>query len=129
MESLRFENLGGASLTTEKSLSTTAHEYGVHDTMRFGFRSIASELVPGHSLEAHLNEWDASQFNLKLNIQRQVHGLHMPFRALMERDIIGSVNRHPMFKSSRFGLDILDGKDETIDVEDFLNGILLFIFC
>lgn len=36
-------------------------------------------------------QWEETQDNFKLNMQRNVYGLHMPVRQLMERNIVGFV--------------------------------------
>ncbi|CAG8595756.1 10900_t:CDS:2, partial [Acaulospora colombiana] len=53
--------------------------------------------------------WEETQTNLNLTLQRRIYGIHAP------------VQRLPVLPSSNFGLEILMGKDETIDFEDFLN--------
>ncbi|KXN68133.1 proteasome maturation factor UMP1 [Conidiobolus coronatus NRRL 28638] len=107
--------------TIQKSLEQTSNEYGVHDSMRFGLKSVASEIVQGHPLEKRLENFDKTQLQLKLNMRRQTAGLHSPFRTLMEVDALSRVKRPSNLPSSNFGLDILLGRDETLEVEDFLN--------
>ncbi|CAG8820878.1 7817_t:CDS:2, partial [Racocetra persica] len=53
----------------------------------------------------------------------RIYGTPAPIRHLMERSIVSRVQRLPGLPSSNFGLEILMGKDETIEFEDFLNGI------
>ncbi|KAG9307312.1 hypothetical protein G9A89_017140 [Geosiphon pyriformis] len=107
--------------TTTKSISNTANSFGVHDTFRYGVRSIGSEISPSHPLENRLKQWDETQTNLKLSLERRLYGIHAPIRHLMERSIVSRVQRLPILTSSNLSLEILTGKDETIDVEDFLN--------
>ncbi|CAG8791983.1 25278_t:CDS:2 [Dentiscutata erythropus] len=104
-----------------KTVADTANSYGVHDTFRYGPRSIETEISPAHPLENRLKQWEETQTNLKLTMQRRIYGIHAPIRHLMERSIVSRVQRLPGMPSSNFGLDILMGKDETIDFEDFLN--------
>lgn len=37
------------------------------------------------------SQWKESQDNLKFTLQRQLYGVHMPVRQLMERSIVGQV--------------------------------------
>ncbi|CAG8668568.1 1132_t:CDS:2, partial [Ambispora leptoticha] len=53
---------------------------------------------------------------LSLTMQGKLFGIHIPLRHLMERSIVSKMQ--PL---SNFGLEILMGKDETIDFEDFLK--------
>jgi hypothetical protein len=39
-----------------------------------------------------LPQWEETQDNLKLTLQRNLHGLHAPMRLLMERKIVGLVS-------------------------------------
>ncbi|CAG8455701.1 2176_t:CDS:2 [Ambispora leptoticha] len=104
-----------------KSVKSTANSFGVHDTFRLGVRSINTELLPSHPLETRLDQWDQTQTNLKLTMERRIYGIHAPIRHLMERSIVSRVQRLPVLPSSNLALDILMGKDETIEFEDFLN--------
>lgn len=105
------------SITTGKNVNA----FGVHDTFRHGIKTIESVILPHHPLENRLKQWEETQTNLKFTMQRRLYGIHAPVRQLMERSIVSKVQRFPVLTSSNFGLDILTGKDETIDFEDFLN--------
>ena len=84
------------------SISSTAHpeHAGVHDTMRYGPRSLAfdskSSTTGGsaavHPLQTRLENWDKTRDNLKLQLQRDVYGLGAPLRTMMERKIVGHVS-------------------------------------
>ncbi|KAK9762001.1 hypothetical protein K7432_012666 [Basidiobolus ranarum] len=123
--SLRILPGNFTSQSEKHSLCDTANSFKVHDTLRHGFKSVASEVTAGHPLEAKLKNWDETQTNLKLNMQRQLYGIHAPVRILMERDIVSRNQRLPVLPSSNIGLDILTGKDEHIDFEDYLNDAAL----
>ncbi|KAI9499312.1 proteasome maturation factor UMP1 [Zychaea mexicana] len=111
-----------ATVENNKSTFDTRHsELGGHDALRYGTRSIKSEVMPGHPLQQRLENWQESQWELKLNMARQVHGMHAPMRMMMERDIVSQRQRMPVLPSSNVHLDVLMGKDETIEFEDFLN--------
>jgi len=104
-----------------KSVAETVNSFGVHDTFRHGPKSIEADILPKHPLENRLKHWEETQTNLKLTLQRRLYGIHAPVRHLMERSIVSRVQRVPILHSSNLSLDILMGKDETIDFEDFLN--------
>ncbi|KAI9487754.1 MAG: proteasome maturation factor UMP1-domain-containing protein [Benjaminiella poitrasii] len=103
------------------TLNTTHAEYGGHDALRYGTRSIKAEVLPGHPLESRLNQWEETQWELKLNLARQAYGMHAPIKMMMEKSIIEKRQHTPAIPTSNLHLDILMGKDETIDYEDFLN--------
>ncbi|RIA81405.1 proteasome maturation factor UMP1 [Glomus cerebriforme] len=107
--------------STVKSVAKTANSFGVHDTFRHGLKSIEGDILPKHPLENRLKHWEETQTNLKLTLHRRIYGIHAPVRQLMERSIVSRVQRAPILHSSNLSLDILMGKDETIDFEDFLN--------
>ncbi|KAI8908943.1 proteasome maturation factor UMP1-domain-containing protein [Gorgonomyces haynaldii] len=92
-------------------------EYGVHDTLREGFKSVRSEIVAGHELEHRLQEWDKTQLDLKLKLARDMFGLSMPLQLQMERTLVGfprGIAKHNL------GMEILSGSD-SIEFEDFLG--------
>ncbi|KAF9187716.1 hypothetical protein BGZ51_004426 [Haplosporangium sp. Z 767] len=100
----------------------TSNSYGLHDTMRFGMRQIATEVTAKHPLENRLAEWDNTQLELKMNMARNMYGMHAPIKMAMERALVTKARGPSMLPTrSNLGLDILMGKDETIEFEDFLN--------
>merc|ERR1719174_1753883 len=50
-----------------------------------------------------------------------VHGLHAPFRAKMEREILSQFQRLPGLPSSLVGLKTVMDMDDEIEFEDILN--------
>ncbi|SCV69574.1 BQ2448_2594 [Microbotryum intermedium] len=140
----------GASHASSVSIADTANSQGVHDTLRHGVRSLAADVAPAHPLQSRSENWDDHQEMLQLTLQRQMFGLHMPVRQMMERTIVKQVshtrptlsshylrtilmNRARVSQSvvprslggftrpSNLHLDILLGKDEQIDVADVLR--------
>ncbi|KAI0044361.1 proteasome maturation factor UMP1 [Auriscalpium vulgare] len=112
-----------ASAPKLATVADTAGSLGLHDTLKYGPRSLATEIKTTNSLQNRLENWDETQDSLKLTIERNIYGLHAPMRQLMERKII-SVNRHmPAFPQSNVHLDILMGRDETLDVTDFFGNV------
>ncbi|KAH9177026.1 proteasome maturation factor UMP1 [Lactarius sanguifluus] len=120
------------------SISDTANSFGLHDTLIYGPRNLADEIKSTNPLQARLENWDETQRNLKLTMHRNIYGLHAPVRQLMERKIVSYVgflsffrgqtdstaqNPHmPAMPRSNIHLDILEGRDETLDVADFFTS-------
>jgi len=105
------------------SVNNTANSFGLHDTLQYGPRSIAAEVTnTTNGLQNRLENWSETQDNLRLTLQRQTFGLHMPMRLLMERKIVGYNPHMPALPQSNIHLDILMGRDETIEPVDFMTG-------
>ena len=107
-----------ATASKSVSIRDTANSLGLHDTLRYGPRSLAAENKARGGLRERLEnvctptcrpnpvsdrtlrgatgsndeQWEATQDNLKLTMQRNVFGLHMPMRTLMERKIVSRVS-------------------------------------
>ncbi|RKO90801.1 proteasome maturation factor UMP1, partial [Blyttiomyces helicus] len=96
-------------------------EFGVHDTLRHGLRSVRSEVVPSHPLEKVLDQWDDTQEQLRYSMHRRAFGSHLPIRLQMEKALVSQVRRIPVLPVSNVGLDILTGRDGHIEFEDFLG--------
>ncbi|KAJ3248054.1 hypothetical protein HDU78_002147 [Chytriomyces hyalinus] len=110
-----------ASLKAQASGADAHSQYKVHDTMRNGIHTVRSDVIAGHPLEAHLQNWDLTQEQLKLDMARSVYGLHQPLRLQMEKHLVNQPKRLSVLKQSNIAQDILSGKDSTIDFEDFLG--------
>ncbi|RKP23493.1 proteasome maturation factor UMP1-domain-containing protein, partial [Syncephalis pseudoplumigaleata] len=106
------------------STAATANDLGVHDTLRYGPATLATSVQAGHPLEHRLAQWDDTQMNARWTLQRRIFGVHAPVRQMMEQSLVSKTRRHPTLPSSNLGLDILRGRDETIDVEDIFAGKL-----
>ncbi|KAG0320771.1 Class II abasic (AP) endonuclease [Dissophora globulifera] len=121
-DSLRLAPSSKPSAAGSASVLNTSNSYGLHDAMRFGMRQIASEVSAKHPLENRLAEWESTQEELKMNMARNAYGMHAPIKMAMERSLVIKAHGPSMLpKRSNLGLDILMGRDETIDFEDFLN--------
>ncbi|KAH7096398.1 proteasome maturation factor UMP1 [Auriculariales sp. MPI-PUGE-AT-0066] len=103
------------------SMKDTAGVLGLHDTMRFGLRSLAAETNGRDPLQGRLEKWEETQDALRLNLQRNIYGLHAPVRLLMERRMVAENPHMPGFGQTNIHLDILMGRDETLDVADFFG--------
>ncbi|KAJ1895106.1 hypothetical protein LPJ66_004788 [Kickxella alabastrina] len=112
------------STTNTSSVLPETSVYGVSDVLGRGpSNRVDEEMTKGHPLESRLANWENSQLNMKLHMQRKIYGLHAPMRTMME---IQSVKQGSPFglggsRASRIQLDILMGRDETIDVADIFD--------
>ncbi|KAG8979750.1 hypothetical protein FRB90_007979, partial [Tulasnella sp. 427] len=104
--------------TAKASVKDTANSLGTHDTLRYGQRNLAEDISLGNGLQRRLDNWEETQDNLKLYMHRNLYGLHAPVRLMMERKLVGYDPHFPALKQSNIHLDILMGRDETLDVAD-----------
>ncbi|OBZ79024.1 Proteasome maturation factor UMP1 [Grifola frondosa] len=102
------------------SIKDTSNSFGLHDSLKHGPRSLSAEVTSTSTIKDRLENWDATQDNLKLTMQRDLFGLHMPLRLLMERKIVGYNPHMPVHRQSNIHLDILMGRDETLECADFM---------
>ncbi|KZS90372.1 proteasome maturation factor UMP1, partial [Sistotremastrum niveocremeum HHB9708] len=109
----------GPSVATIKD---TTNSLGTHDTLRYGPRSLASEINTVNPLQHRLENWEETQDMMKLTLQRNLYGLHAPIRQLMERKIVATGSMLPGLSNSNIHMDILMGRDETLDVTDLFGG-------
>ncbi|KAK1216715.1 hypothetical protein PQX77_020644 [Marasmius sp. AFHP31] len=128
-----------ANAPKSASIAQTANSFGLHDTLQHGPRTIATEVKSEGGIRDRLENWEETQDNLKLTMMRNVHGLHAPMRLLMERKMVTMVsgmnpgadyawwcsfgfgwkNPHmPALPQSNIQLDILMGRDETVEPGD-----------
>ncbi|KAJ6627008.1 proteasome maturation factor UMP1 [Mycena sp. CBHHK59/15] len=112
-----------ANSSKTASVKDTANSLGLHDTLRYGPHSIATEIKTEGGLRERLENWEETQDNLKLTLQRNIHGMHAPMRLLMERKIVSASAHMPAFPQSNLHLDILMGRDETIEPVDIFGGM------
>ncbi|XP_075706138.1 proteasome maturation protein [Rhinoderma darwinii] len=102
-------------------LSTEYGGYGVQDTLRTGFTSVQSELLPSHPLELSEKNFRINQEKVSLSTLRNIQGLHAPLKLQMEFKAAKQIQRLPFLQSSNIALDTLSGNDECISFEDILN--------
>jgi len=103
------------------SVQETANTFGLHDNLQYGPRSISAEVNTQSDLRNRLQNWDETQDNVKLNMLRNAQGLHAPMRVLMERKIVSRNPHMPSLPQSNLHLDILMGRDETIEPSDIFD--------
>ncbi|EGF77787.1 hypothetical protein BATDEDRAFT_91476 [Batrachochytrium dendrobatidis JAM81] len=97
-------------------------EFGTHDTFRHGFNVMRANITQGHPLESHLEQWDQTQEQLKTTVLRNTFGIHMPLRLKMEQALIKEhIHVIPVMPSRNLALDVLSGRNDTIEFEDFLG--------
>ncbi|TFK76669.1 proteasome maturation factor UMP1 [Pluteus cervinus] len=111
-----------ASQPKSASIQDTAGPLGLHDTLRYGPRSLAAEVKTHDPLKNRLENWEETQDNLKLTLQRNIYGMHAPMRMLMERKIVAFNPHMPALPRSNVHLDVLMGRDETIEAFDIFGG-------
>ncbi|KAF8213686.1 proteasome maturation factor UMP1 [Mycena galopus ATCC 62051] len=112
-----------ANAPKSASVKDTANSLGLHDTMQYGPRSIAAEIKTEGGLKDRLENWEETQDNLKLTLHRNLYGMHAPMRLLMERKIVAANPHMPTLPQSNVHLDILMGRDETIEPADIFGGM------
>ncbi|GBE78726.1 Probable proteasome maturation factor [Sparassis crispa] len=105
------------------SLKETANSLGLHDTLEYGPRSFAAEVATTSGIRDRLQNWQETQDNLHLTMQRNLYGLHMPMRLLMERQMVTHSPHMPALRRSNIHLDILMGRDETLECADFMMPV------
>lgn len=78
---------------TTDAKSTLHPELGVHDAMRHGLRSLHSETAAAsyHPIQHRLEQWDDTQRQWKLTMQRNMFGMGAPMRTMMERHFVAQV--------------------------------------
>ncbi|KAM5537527.1 hypothetical protein V8D89_008854 [Ganoderma adspersum] len=119
MESLRIVPVRDPK---SASVQDTSNSFGLHDSLKHGPRSLAAEITKTNTVRDRLENWEATQDNMKLHMQRQLFGLHMPMRILMERKIVSQNPHMPILPQSNLHLDILMGRDETLECADFMGS-------
>jgi len=98
-----------ANAPKSASVTETSNSLGLHDTLRYGPRTIATEVKTEGGLKERLqnvrnsfliqldpcrlgSQWEETQDNMKLTMMRNTQGLHAPIRMLMERRIVSAVS-------------------------------------
>ncbi|KAG2160154.1 proteasome maturation factor UMP1-domain-containing protein [Suillus bovinus] len=104
------------------SINDTAGSLGLHDTLQYGIRSIATE-TRGGEFENRITNWEETQDNARLHMLANLYGPSVPMRLLMERQIVSASPHMPGMPQSNIHLDILMGRDESLDPSDFFLGM------
>ncbi|KAI5120238.1 hypothetical protein M0805_000052 [Coniferiporia weirii] len=115
-----FRIVPGSSDKTA-SVQDTSNSLGLHDTLQYGLRSLATEARSQSDLKQRLDndgKWEETQEELRLTLQRNIYGVHAPVRLMMERKIVSTNMHMPALSRSNLHLDILMGRDEMLDFGD-----------
>ncbi|CAG8850977.1 22239_t:CDS:2, partial [Racocetra persica] len=64
--------------------AATVNSYD-HKTFHSELKPIKAEILPVLSLHNRLNQWEETQINLKLTLQRRIYGIHAPLRHMIEQ--------------------------------------------
>lgn len=92
--------------------------------MRNGLYQVKSSIQGQHPLEARLSQWSETKTNLQMSMYRQTFGLAAPIKLQMERMLVRQTETLiPVTKHHNLGLDILMGRDDTIEFEDYLGYV------
>lgn len=94
--------------------------YGVHDTLRNGIRQVQGELISKHPLQDHILNHCSNTSLKKLEMANNMFGSQMKMRMEMEQMVLNST-RMGLLRNNNLGLDILQGRDDLLDFEDFLG--------
>lgn len=99
---------------------------GPVDHLRHGFRSLESEFVAPHPVQRlQTASANSGAWVRKLDTVRRIYGSHMAMRLATEKETFSRNRRLPGLESSNIALQTLMGTDETVDFQDFLNGIFM----
>ncbi|GHJ86491.1 hypothetical protein NliqN6_2893 [Naganishia liquefaciens] len=132
--SMRIVPATAPSASTSHSITyeSTAHPLNaVHDALRHGVSKSSASVQQGttHALQARLEQWAETQEKLKLGMQRSNFGLGLPLRVMMEKKIVMEDNHFPSLTASQLplggstniALEILNGTDEQLEVQDIMG--------
>ena len=79
------------------------------------------QLARIHDLRDSEANYDKHQHDLSMNIIRNHEGLGPPLRMRSELAAARKIGRLPFLQSSNIMEDVLLGRDETVNFDDFLN--------
>lgn len=74
-----------------------------------------------HPLKKSEESFLSKTLESNMQMLRRNEGLGAPMRIMMEMKAYKQVGRLPFLPSSRVHLDVITGRDETIDFNDFLG--------
>lgn len=75
-----------------------------------------------HPLKKSEETFMAKTLETDMQMLRRNEGMGAPMRIMMEMQAYKRVGRLPFLPSSRVHLDVISGRDETIDFSDFLGA-------
>lgn len=75
-----------------------------------------------HPLKASEETFAQREMETNLQMLRRNNGIAQPMKIMMEMQAYQKVGRLPFLPSSRVHLDVIAGRDETIDFNSYLGG-------
>jgi len=84
-------------------------------------KSKATKLAKTHPLEQSEKTFRLNQQQLEFAMARRVQGIHAPLRLQMERKIVSKTGHLPFLPRHNASLNVLTGRDEMIDFDDYLG--------
>jgi len=103
--------------------SGATNHLGLHDTLQYGPRSMVNEFKSHSAIKDRIENWEETQDNMKLTLMRSLYGVSLPLQIMMERKIVAKNAHMPALPQSNIHLDILMGRDESLNVSDFFGGM------
>lgn len=94
---------------------------GPSDLMRHGFSSLEAKLNAPHPVQEIESRAEALDMRAKLKRVRAIYGSHMAMRIATEKAVFSRPRRLPGLHQSSAGLDIVMGRENTIEFSDYLN--------
>ncbi|GAU88039.1 hypothetical protein RvY_00810 [Ramazzottius varieornatus] len=112
----------GITTVNDPLPQTEINLHGLRDALQTGLGSVAKKSTEVHPLELSelLNTDNYDQ--VRYAMLRSTQGIHAPLRLQMEKFLVEQPSRMSVFPPSHLHLEVLNGKDETIDFEDVLNA-------
>lgn len=83
---------------------------------------VTTRALSDHPLKAVEETFAQRELETNLQLLRRNEGIAAPMRIAMEMQAYKKVGRLPFLPSSRLHLDVITGRDETIDFGDFLGS-------
>lgn len=83
---------------------------------------VTTRSLTDHPLKNSEETFAQRELETNLQMLRRNEGLAAPMRIMMEMQAYRKVGRLPFLSSSRIHMDVITGRDETIDFGDFLGA-------
>ncbi|XP_055343231.1 proteasome maturation protein-like [Paramacrobiotus metropolitanus] len=100
----------------------SVNPHGLRDVLQSGLSSVARKAADVYPLEMSELYHDTKEDRMNYAMLRSTQGIHAPLRLQMEKFLVKQPSRNSVMPSSNLHLDVLNGKDETIDFEGLLNA-------
>jgi len=84
---------------------------------------MVNEFKSHSAIKDRIENWEETQDNMKLTLMRSLYGVSLPLQIMMERKIVAKNAHMPALPQSNIHLDILMGRDESLNVSDFFGGM------